>query len=259
MKFGKTEKILAIACIIVSLMIGCGYVIDNKSTTTSPETSNNASSTIEETPTNTYELQLIDGNYYVNGDEYLIVANKSHKLADGYEPSDLVEAGECSTGACYMRKEAASAYQSMKEDALNEGITLYFTSAYRSESYQNTLYNNYVANSSIEAADTFSSRPGYSDHQTGLALDFISLTDRNSDFDEEKFFHTVEGQWLYNNAYKYGFILRYPEGKEKITGYQYESWHYRYVGIDNALLVHNAGSNMSLEEVFNFSGGDYVE
>ena len=133
-----------------------------------------------------------------------------------------------------------NAFNKMQADAATQGIELSIVSGYRSYSRQNTLYNNYVARDGKVAADTYSARAGHSEHQTGLAADINSLY--------QSFINTVEGQWLNNNCYKYGFIIRYPQGKESITGYMYEPWHIRYVGVDIATKLYNNGNWLSLEE-----------
>ena len=120
----------------------------------------------------------------------------------------------------------------MFNDAVKDGLTLYINSPYRSYSVQSSLYNNYGARDGFSLADTYSARPGFSEHQTGLAFD---VTSKSTNFDT--FAYSNEYEWLQKNAYKYGFILRYPKGKEYITGYQYESWHYRYVGVEIAKKI----------------------
>ena len=117
-----------------------------------------------------------------------------------------------------------NAFNTMQADAATQGIGLSIISGYRSYSRQSTLYNNYVSRDGKAAADTYSARAGHSEHQTGLAADINSLY--------QSFINTPEGQWLNNNCYKYGFIIRYPQGKESITGYMYEPWHIRFVGVD---------------------------
>lgn len=280
-KIRKHIRWQAIVIVILSIMIGCiaGYLIYTKqnddsktadaestpSATPSPQTSATPSPTPVITPTPEPEYVITedaDGNSTVNGDDLLIIANKSYKLADGYYPDDLEWGYDCSTGSCYMRSPAAQAVREMIAAAAEDGITLRYSSAYRGESYQYTLYWGYVDKYGQAEADTISSRPGYSDHQTGLACDFISSTNSNMNFYSEGYAETEEGIWLANNAYRFGFIQRYPEGKSDITGYSWESWHYRYVGVDYATQMHEADPdnvNISMEEFFGFEGGDYKE
>ena len=127
----------------------------------------------------------------------------------------------------------------MKQDAQKEEISLKIISGYRSYSRQQTLYNNYVKRDGKKEADRYSARAGHSEHQTGLAFDVNSL--------EQSFGETKAGKWLSDNCYKYGFILRYPKGKEDITGYMYEPWHFRYLGTKAAELYNN-GNWITLEE-----------
>lgn len=186
----------------------------------------------------------------------LVVANKKYALDYYFEPTDLRVVNATGNRTHYLRDCAASALESMFAAAAQEGITLVTCSSYRSASYQASLYNNYVAMYGTATADTISARPGYSDHQTGLAADI-------GDHDQATVFtqameYTVEGQWLYAHAHEYGFILRYPKGKEWITGYSFEPWHYRYVGVDYATAIYNVSPDCTLEEYFGIEGGDYA-
>ena len=131
----------------------------------------------------------------------------------------------------------------MKEDAKNNNINIYVISGFRSYERQNTLYNNYVNRDGKEKADTYSARPGHSEHQSGLAADINSLS--------QSFENTNEGKWLNENCYKYGFIIRYPKGKEDITGYIFEPWHIRYVGYELSSKLYNNGNWITMEEYFN--------
>lgn len=173
-----------------------------------------------------FKGKVIDGITYING---ILIANKTYSLPSSYYPGGLTN-------------EFNNAFNQMKSAASNDGINIYVVSGFRSYNTQNTLYNNYVNRDGRDAADTYSARPGHSEHQTGLAADFNMVDD---DFE-----YTAEGKWLNDNAYKYGFILRYPKGKTKETGYIYESWHYRYVGVDLASKLYNDGNWISLENHF---------
>ena len=133
----------------------------------------------------------------------------------------------------------------MYNDAKEAGYGFKINSAYRSYEKQETLYNNYVAKDGEEQADTYSARPGYSEHQTGYAFDIRDYPYTNEDYSQTKSF-----TWVSENAYKYGFILRFPEDTEHITGYQYESWHYRYCGIDCSTYIHN--HNITYEEYYEY-------
>ncbi|MBQ3419963.1 MAG: M15 family metallopeptidase [Erysipelotrichaceae bacterium] len=155
---------------------------------------------------------------------YLVLVNKYYKLAEDYKPDDLVEV-ESNYGRGFLRKEAYEAYKKMQDDAEKEGLSMYITSPYRSYDTQYKLYNYYLSIDPQDIVDTYSARPGNSEHQLGLAVDILS-----PGYDFGNFYQTKEAEWLKENAYKYGFIFRYPEDKVDITGYKFEPWHYRYVG-----------------------------
>lgn len=190
-------------------------------------------------------------------DSILVVANKKHALPSGYEPADLVRPKVEMLNECFIRSLAADALERMFAAAEADGVHLVLGSGYRAETLQRQLYEKYAAQYGQEAADSFSSRPGYSDHQTGLAVD-ISDHDARTYLTEE-FENTPEGQWLIQHAYEYGFILRYPRGKEEITGYTYEPWHYRFVGKEAAAEIFNSGSWYAMEEYCDVEGGTYVD
>lgn len=161
-----------------------------------------------------------------------MLVNKEYPVDENYVPADLVKLNYCAADRSaewqVMTREAADAFNKMAGDALAEGYEIVATTAYRSYNFQNYLYNSYVEREGQAAADTFSARPGKSEHQTGLAADVTSASVNYrliSDFGD-----TEEGKWLAENCYKYGFIMRYQKGKEDITGYIYEPWHVRYVG-----------------------------
>ncbi|MGL5693060.1 MAG: M15 family metallopeptidase, partial [Peptostreptococcaceae bacterium] len=153
--------------------------------------------------------------------EDIVVVNKDYVLPKDYRADKNLE------------KEALNAANKMMKDALEDGITIKITSGYRSFSTQKELYRRYVRIDGEEAASRYSAEAGYSEHQTGLAFDFSNENTKKTIGDW--FTDTLQAKWLYENAYKYGFIIRYPEGKEHITGYQYESWHYRYVGYEHSI------------------------
>lgn len=189
----------------------------------------------------------IDYDFYTNvidtdmSKDDLVLVNKFHKLDENYEPEDLV----IIEGNQYAKKVTALAYQKMKTDAAKVGLDLAINSAYRSYETQNIIYNRYKSQNGLAWADSYSARPGYSEHQTGLALD---ITSNSSNFDT--FENTKEFTWLQDNAHKYGFFLRYGKNKEYITGYNYESWHYRYVGVDVATKIYN--ENITYEEYYEY-------
>lgn len=209
------------------------YVITDQ--TTVPETSATepvpdtetdppASSKPAPTPeyTGSHKKEVIDGITYFDG---VMIANKTYTLPRSYNPG--------------VQPEAMDAFYDMQA-AASEGISLWILSSYRSYDDQEVIYNRYVAQDGRDAADTYSSRPGHSDHQTGYTFDLNSL--------EQDFQYDPAGQWLEKNCYKYGFIIRYPKGKDSSTGYMYEPWHVRYIGVDLATKVTESG--LSLEEYF---------
>ena len=168
------------------------------------------------------EIEVKNGITYVNG---ILIANKTYGLPSDYNPGKILP-------------DAQNAFNEMKTAAAKDGISLSIVSGFRSYSYQSQLYNNYVARDGKAEADTYSARPGYSEHQTGLAMD---LNNASRTFNGSR-----EAKWIAANCYKYGFIVRYPEGKESITGYNYESWHVRYLGKTLAKEVYDSG--LTLEE-----------
>lgn len=174
-----------------------------------------------DTTENEHDIVTENGMTYIDG---ILIANKTYSLPADYDPG--------------MSEEALAAFEEMKADAEKEDLYLENSSDYRSYYDQESIYNRYVESDGVELADTYSSRPGHSDHQTGLAIDLNSIDDSFGD--------TPESDWVAENAHKYGFIIRFPEGKEKYTGYQYEPWHIRYLGIDKATEVYESG--LSLEE-----------
>lgn len=174
-------------------------------------------------------IEVIDGVTYANG---VLIVNKEIPLPSDYNPGDLTP-------------ETLAAYNAMVADAEAEGLYLEFVSGFRTYDYQAELYNNYVARDGQEAADTYSAQPGHSEHQTGLTIDIGSYN--SAVLLQTAFEYTPEFEWMQTNAHKYGFILRYLKGKEHITGYMYEPWHWRYVG-DKATDIYESG--LTLEEYF---------
>ena len=173
------------------------------------------------------------------------LVNKFYYLGKDYVPDDLeVIDGIYARDSAKAVKVAATTFKKMADDARNEGLTIKVTTGYRSYNFQSTLYNNYVKIDGVKEADTYSARPGYSEHQTGFTLDLTNAKNVGfRDFDKTK-----EYEWLSKNAYKYGFIQRYPKDKEYLTGYMYESWHYRYVGDDIAKYIYE--NNLTYEEYY---------
>ena len=178
-----------------------------------------------------------NGSYYSVRGKYddIIIVNKKHGLSKDYNP------GENPT--------AKAAFVRLRDDMINQGLNVGRSySGFRSYDYQKTLYDNYVSRDGQAAADRYSARPGYSEHQTGLVFD---LTDKSGNLLED----ARASQWLKDNAHNYGFIVRFQAGKEASTGYMPEAWHIRYVGKE-AKDIHDSG--LSLEEYFGIEGGDYA-
>lgn len=160
-------------------------------------------------------LTIIDG---------VLIVNKKYSLPSNYNPG--------------FNATANKAFELMRADAAKLNLNIWNQSNFRSYQYQEKLYNDYVARDGKEKADTYSARPGYSEHQTGLTIDMNTITDA--------FGKTKEGKWIRENCHKYGFIVRYPQGKENITGYKYEPWHIRYLGVELATKIYDSG--LTLEE-----------
>lgn len=191
----------------------------------------------------TYVNAYLDKDYYTNdiplskeeASKLDVIVNKYYKLDKDYEPEDLtIINSKFASGTQKLRKEAAGKFEEMASDMLKENLKIYAGSTYRSYSYQEGLYNRYVKKDGFKEAETYSARAGYSEHQLGLAVDIVN----------GKWNYLSEGDkeytWLVNNSYKYGFILRYPHESEYITGYVFEDWHFRYLGIDLATKVHES-------------------
>ncbi len=213
-----------------------------KSSTTQVTTTSSTTTTTKKkqdvsVSNNTDGLKIIDG---------ILIVNKSYPLPKDYVPTNTYKDA---TGLNYCSEcinvDAYEKYKLMKADMASLGMNIWIQSGYRSYSLQESLYNKYVNRDGKLAADTYSARPGHSEHQTGLAFDLNSISD--------DFQYTSEGKWVNENAWRYGFILRYPKSKESITGYKYESWHLRYVGEDLATKLYNNGDWITLEEHFNLT------
>lgn len=183
-----------------------------------------------------------------------VVVNKRRPLDPrNYAPNDLVAPKvalrlTAKDQEMQLRQEAASALEKLFADAKKDKLELMVASAYRSYTFQENLYKRYVTQEGQIAADTQSARPGHSEHQTGLAVD-VEPASRECEI-ETCFADTPEGKWTAANAYKYGFVLRYHEGKDDTTGYMYEPWHLRYVGKPLAAELHKQ-ADPTLEQFFN--------
>ncbi|MBB3668123.1 M15 family metallopeptidase [Garicola koreensis] len=180
-------------------------------------------------------------------DSIHVLANRQNPLDPiDYAPSDLVYPEVPFYGpesAMQVRQEAAAALEQLLAAGDAQGMHLGLVSAYRSFDYQQQIYSQRHAEVGTEATDLYMSRPGYSEHQTGLAADVISIANPDCMLGE-CFAATPEGQWVAENAHKHGFVIRYPQGKEHITGYPYEPWHLRYVGVETAQEVYQGGHTL---------------
>ena len=179
-----------------------------------------------------------------NSDSLMVLVNKLNRLQSNYVPHDLEQISlNYATNNKFLRKEAKENFEKLSSDAKKIGYSIIAVSAYRDYDYQENLFNNYVKEKGENYALKCSAKAGHSEHQTGLSVDVMGS---NNDYDE--FEKSKEFDWMKNNSYKYGFILRYPKGKEYITGFKYEPWHYRYVGKDVASIIYTEG--ITLEEYY---------
>ena len=191
---------------------------------------NNNSDKIEFTTSKGFKGYTENGITYING---LMIVNKTYSIRKDFNPVKLN--GDAQASADIMFADAKK----------EKGFGMWIQSGFRSYETQAKLYNNYVQRDGKQAADKYSARPGHSEHHTGLAFD-VCATNKpciSNDFDD-----TPEAKWLSDNCYKYGFILRYVKGKEDETGYQHESWHFRYVGKELAEKIYNNGDWLTLED-----------
>lgn len=176
-----------------------------------------------------------------------VVVNKKHRLPESYSPATV----NFKSGS--LRTVAAEQAQKLFDAALAAGYQPKLVSGYRSYSQQENVYNGYVEQDGQADADTYSARPGHSEHQTGLAMD---IGNASGECELNSCFGTTElGTWVAQNAHLYGFIVRYPLGKEEFTGYQYEPWHLRYIGTDIAAKIYE--TKVTLDEYFNVPAGGY--
>ncbi len=187
-----------------------------------------------------YEYRLPSKN--TNTEKVLV--NKYYYLDENYVPDNL-ETIDTKYASSNMRlvKPAKEAFESLSKKAKEENLQIIAMSTYRSYQYQVNLYNRYAKEDGVEKADTYSGRPGHSEHQTGLAVDVYNKKENYTNFGKTK-----EYEWMQQHAHEYGFILRFPEGKEKETGYEVEEWHYRYVGVEIATYIKE--HNITLEEYY---------
>lgn len=256
----KTKQIPLI--LLFLLILGGGiFWFANKDATAPSGAPNTKTSSSSDTPAS--KTPSFNKNQYSLTDpaSIWVVANKQQPLQPKtYAPTDLVVPNIPLAASTSMEKQVrqvtATALEKMINDAKQAGAQLNLQSGYRSYSFQVSLYNRYVKEQGQSVADTQSARPGYSEHQTGFAADLGSVPHPECDV-EECFGSTAEGEWLAANAYKYGFIIRYPQNMQSVTGYIYEPWHIRYVGVDLATEMHNQNVQ-TLEQFFGLANApDY--
>lgn len=173
-------------------------------------------------------VKMVNDVIASDSDDLLLLIDKKHIISAEYEPEDLIPVKSCSSyvvnrNDLSLRKVAFENLAVLGDAAKQDGIRLDVSSTYRSYKYQERLYARNVAQMGQEAADRESARPGSSQHQLGIAVDFGSVTDDYAD--------TLGGKWLSNNASKYGWSLSFPNGYEDVTGFRYECWHYRFIGV----------------------------
>lgn len=227
----------------VLILLGCMFFIFSSKIIKNFSISNNKDANIsnDEKEFNNNEINKASNRNIHN----ILLVNKENDLEREYEPEDLEIVQVNSNKEILLRREVGEHLKRMFEDAEKDGIYLLAVSGYRSYEAQEDIYNTEVFYKGEEYADKYVAKPGFSEHQTGLAVDVLAVNYTHMDISFE---NTEECRWLHNNMHKYGFILRYMKGKENITGYAYEPWHIRYVGIEHSYEIKEKG--ITLEEYF---------
>lgn len=225
---------------------------DNPAGSNNPASSSYQTTASTPASNNQSKAGFSKNQYSVNDPASLwVVVNKGRVLPRSYVPANLATpkialSEVASSENMHLRQEAASAIEKLVSTAGNNGVKLMLVSGYRSYSTQQLVYSGYVSSQGKDYADATSAQPGHSEHQTGLAAD-LGATSRRCQLDI-CFGDTAEGKWLAANAYKYGFIIRYQKDRSSLTGYAYEPWHIRYIGIDLAAEINKTGQ--TLEQFF---------
>ncbi len=261
----KLHKPLSLVILLISCLLSVYILLDkniisadNKAIYERNDTESVISNGLGSNPDST--TPSLEGTTYVdaqgntvikNTDDILVLVNKTRNLPSDYKPDDLVIPNikfsfEENLEKKYMRKDAAIALQNLFDAAKQNNISLFGVSGYRSYQRQELIFEAKANKYGRDIANKTSALPGQSEHQTGLAMD-ISCSSVNYLLTEQ-FGQTPEGKWLKDNAYKFGFIIRYPKDKTDITGYNYEPWHVRYVGKNAAKVINE--NNITLEEYF---------
>jgi D-alanyl-D-alanine carboxypeptidase len=242
-------KLLIVLVVVLVTLVAVVLIFKNEANAPSPQNRQPSETSRQATTTSEFDKN----KYSVSepGSPWWIV-NKKRALPDGYVPPDLGVPNvrlrlNANQEQMQFSQSTTTDLEAMFAAAAAEGISLVFGSGYRSFALQAQFYNSYVAQDGREAADRYSARPGTSEHQTGLSFDVTAAN--GACHLEICFAETPEGQWIAKRAYEYGFIIRYPDSKENITGYQYEPWHLRWVGKELAVEMKNTGVT-TLEEFF---------
>ena len=239
---------VALAALVAVLLGGCA--VAREPLALEPTTTTTRTPTAPPTPTPTPTPTFDTAQFSIDDPASVwVIVNKLRPLGPtSYVPGDLVLADISATQDMPMRADTAAAAEAMFAAAQNEaGLALQLTSAFRSIESQTRIYNRTVGNLGQDGADQVSARPGHSEHQTGLAIDIGSMPAVCAF--EACFGDTAHGQWLAANAHRFGFVLRYPRDLTPITGYAFEPWHYRYVGLELAAELRTTGI-LTLEEFF---------
>lgn len=251
------KRVLSILLVLVVISVSGWYVFSRNNTVNNSDLPQPGPNSNKETPSEGIEPEkptssFDKSRYSLSAPESIwVVVNKLRPLEPKtYQPADLttpnVPLRVPGNESMRLRKVPAEALETMFAAAKGEDINLMLSSGHRSYSYQTTLYSSYVNKYGQAEADKESARPGHSEHQTGLAVD-VCNADKPCDL-EESFGSSRAGKWVAANAHKYGFIIRYPQGKSDVTGYVYEPWHLRYVGEELATEINRLNSTM--EEFF---------
>ncbi|MDO5617357.1 M15 family metallopeptidase [Kocuria sp.] len=238
MKFQMSAPMMLLAA--AAALVGCG---PDSNPGQSPSESPGTAAAVESTdgaPGGT-GTQGADADPHT-ASSFTVVVNKHNPL----DPEDYVPANLADIEGHQLRQEAADALRTMLSDMRAEGVNVNITSAYRSYDTQVSTYDHWVQQNGQAAADRVSARPGFSEHQTGLAVD---LADGSGCDLQVCFEQTPAAEWAMENAAEYGFVLRFPDGMESVTGYSYEPWHFRYVGADQAQGI-QASRFSTLEEYY---------
>lgn len=234
--------------VVVALVLPLTFVLSGCTNSATPVTTVTPTHSVKTTPTPT-PTPTPTATYNLDDPaSFTVVVNKHRPLNPlDYEAGDMVVPGVVGNpNSRLLRTEAAGALERLATDAGNAGVFMSILSGYRSYATQEQTYNNFIARDGEERANQYSAKPGHSEHQTGLAVD---LDDGSGCALYNCFADTAAGQWLAANAWQYGFVLRYPLGSEAITGYEFEPWHYRYVGTEVSTSMHNKGI-ATFEEFF---------